>query len=417
MRIDKALAVPVRGGYFNEDLEAITAGAVRDGFVFTGAPVSPGFDRINEPSEAVSIVLLLDNGQAVTGDAMSVEYSAAAGRRGRFRSQDQLPHIERVCEFLEGLDVTRFLGLCDQLEGQNFGAELHRPAVMYGVSQALLQAVAIERRQTAAEVVAEELGLALPDRMIPIYVQCGEDRHAGVDRMVLKGADAMPHGLINDIDAKVGRNGELLADYVSWVVSRIKRFGGDGYQPELHFDVYGMIGKIFDHDVARIADYLVELERRSDQYQLCIETPVLMESRAAQIEMFTALREALSHRGSNVQLIVDEWANNLEDIRLFVSARAAHMINVKSPDLGSIAHAAQAVLDCWDGGVRPILGGSCTDTDQSARVVSHIALATRPAWVLARPGMGVDEGLEIVHNEMARTLAIIKATQSATAPV
>jgi methylaspartate ammonia-lyase len=55
------------------------------------------------------------------------------------------------------------------------------------------------------------------------------------------------------------------------------------------------------------------------------------------------------------------------------------------------------------------LGGSCTDTDQSARVICHVALASRPAWVLARPGMGVDEGMQIVHNEMVRTLALVRA--------
>ena len=62
------------------------------------------------------------------------------------------------------------------------------------------------------------------------------------------------------------------------------------------------------------------------------------------------------------------------------------------------------------GGVRPILGGSCAETDQSARIMAHVALATRPAWVLARPRMGVDEGLQIIYNEMARTLAIIESS-------
>ena len=87
------------------------------------------------------------------------------------------------------------------------------------------------------------------------------------------------------------------------------------------------------------------------------------------------------------------------------------MVNVKSPDLGSILNAGQAILDCKAAGVRPILGGSCADTDQSARVIAHLALATEPAWVLARPGMGIDEGLQIVGNEMARTLALIAARQ------
>src|SRR5262249_40626269 len=83
MKIERALAVPVRGGYFNEDLEAIRRGARRDGFIYTDRPVSPGFTRIQMPSEAISIVLALDCGVSVWGDAMSVEYSAAGGRRGR----------------------------------------------------------------------------------------------------------------------------------------------------------------------------------------------------------------------------------------------------------------------------------------------------------------------------------------------
>jgi methylaspartate ammonia-lyase len=86
-----------------------------------------------------------------------------------------------------------------------------------------------------------------------------------------------------------------------------------------------------------------------------------MDSRDAQIDAFAKLREALGRRGSGIKVIVDEWANDLDDIKAFVEADASDMINVKSPDLGSIANAVRAVLACWRGGVRPILGGSCTD--------------------------------------------------------
>jgi methylaspartate ammonia-lyase len=407
VRIERALAVPTRGGYFNEDLAAIRAGAPRDGFVYTGPPVSPGFSRINEPSEAISIVLVLDNGVTVCGDAMSVEYSAAAGRRGRFQAQEQLPYFLELCNELQGQPVTEFVVMADALDDLPLPPELHRSAAFYGISQALLQAVAIGRHQTAAEVLAEELGTELMTTPIPINVQSGEDRYGSVDKMVLKRADVLPHGLINEIEGKLGRRGELLAEYVSWVVSRIQRFGDDGYAPELHFDVYGMLGTIFDNDPGRIADYLLKLERRAAPYPLCIETPVLMDSRDQQIEALRTLRRTLRDRGGVVQIVVDEWANEIGDIRMFVEEEAADMVNVKSPDLGSVANAARAILECWSAGARPILGGSCTDTDQSARVMAHVALATRPAWVLARPGMGVDEGLQIVHNEMTRTLALI----------
>ena len=38
---------------------------------------------------------------------------------------------------------------------------------------------------------------------------------------------------------------------------------------------------------------------------------------------------------------------------------------------------------------------------------SHITLATQPFQVIAKPGMGIDEGYQIVMNEMMRTVALI----------
>lgn len=53
------------------------------------------------------------------------------------------------------------------------------------------------------------------------------------------------------------------------------------------------------------------------------------------------------------------------------------------------------------------LGGSCNETDKSARVCAHVALATRPFQMSVKPGMAIDEGLSIIHNEMKRTLALV----------
>ena len=52
------------------------------------------------------------------------------------------------------------------------------------------------------------------------------------------------------------------------------------------------------------------------------------------------------------------------------------------------------------------LSGSSNCTDKAVRVFAHIALATKPICVSANPGMGVDEGIQIVFNEMKRALAI-----------
>ncbi|WP_334293932.1 hypothetical protein [Blautia argi] len=39
-------------------------------------------------------------------------------------------------------------------------------------------------------------------------------------------------------------------------------------------------------------------------------------------------------------------------------------------------------------------------------------MATKPDQILAKPGMGVDEGFMIVYNEMERILALRKARKT-----
>ncbi len=54
-------------------------------------------------------------------------------------------------------------------------------------------------------------------------------------------------------------------------------------------------------------------------------------------------------------------------------------------------------------------GGTCNETGVSARVSTHVAMACGADQVLAKPGMGADEGLMIVGNEMARVTARTRA--------
>jgi methylaspartate ammonia-lyase len=143
-------------------------------------------------------------------------------------------------------------------------------------------------------------------------------------------------------------------------------------------------------------------------YPLRVECPILLESREDQIETIKTLREYVRFRNMNVQIVADEWANTLEDIRAFVEAQAVDMIQIKMPDLGGVHNSVDAVLACKEGDVGAFLGGSCAETDLSARVAVHVALATQPDMIMAKPGMGVDEGITIVQNEMTRTLAQIK---------
>jgi methylaspartate ammonia-lyase len=81
----------------------------------------------------------------------------------------------------------------------------------------------------------------------------------------------------------------------------------------------------------------------------------------------------------------------------------------QDPDLGGVNNTIEAVLYARAKGMGCCLGGSGNETDQSARITAQIGLATRPSFLLSKPGFGGDEALMIQMNEMLRTLALIAA--------
>ncbi len=137
--------------------------------------------------------------------------------------------------------------------------------------------------------------------------------------------------------------------------------------------------------------------------------------RQAQITEMAELREGLADAGVDVDIVADEWCNTFEDVQAFVDAEAADLVQIKTPDLGGIQRSAEAVLYCDGTDTRAYVGGTCNETVTSARSCAHVALATDAAQVLAKPGMGFDEGFMVVTNEMRRALARRDATQEVPA--
>ncbi|HBK69257.1 MAG TPA: methylaspartate ammonia-lyase [Firmicutes bacterium] len=413
MKIVQLICAPVRTGFFFDDQLAIKNGVEHDGFTYKGLPVTPGFSSLRQAGEAVSVMLLLENGELAWGDCAAVQYSGAAGRDGLFVAEESMLVLNRVVKpWLEGKRLTTFRELAaelDQMKDPETGRLLHT-AIRYGVTQALLDAVAKARRKLMVDVIAEEYGVEPLSSPLPIFAQSGDDRFTNADKMIIKGIDVLPHGLFNNVHDKLGRRGEKLLTYVEWLKKRIGELKPrDDYRPVIHVDVYGTIGMAFEHDPEKIISYLEMLEETSAPYRLRVEGPVDMCNREAQIGMMQLLTRLLEQRGSSVELVADEWCNTLEDIKLFAQARAGQMIQIKTPDLGGINNTIDAVLYCKAQGVGAYLGGTCNETDRSAQICVHIAMATGPAQILAKPGMGMDEGYMIIYNEMGRILALRKS--------
>jgi len=121
------------------------------------------------------------------------------------------------------------------------------------------------------------------------------------------------------------------------------------------------------------------------------------------------LREKLKISGIKVEIVADEWCNTLEDIKEFVDAKAADMLQIKTPDLGGINNTIEEILCCKKNGVRAYMAVSSNETEISAKITTDITLATKPDLILAKLGMCVDEGIMIVYNEMQRVKTLLEA--------
>ncbi len=458
-RIVQVLAVPAVGAYYYDDLAALQARPIPVPERYTALPVTPGFRAVREVAEAVSLGLVLDDGRVAWGDCVAVEFSGKAGRDPVFRTQQGLAAVERVvAPALEGRELASFRELAAEVDALTETVEITRgvpppeaevedrsrrailtaaaralrptqedrapatqtvraqrrlhTAVRYGASQAVLQALALARGVTRAEVIAEEWGLPRPDAPVPIHAQSGGERVHNADKMIARRVASLPHALVDHVPEQLGADGAKLVQYARWLRARVLDLGGPGYCPTIHLDVHGALGQIVDNNLGQVLGHLYALEKAVEPYPLRVESPVILDSRAAQIAALRQLREYVRFRRMRVQVVADEWANTLEDIQAFLEAGAADMIQVKMPDLGSVHNSVEAVLACKAVGVGAFLGGSCAETDLSARAAVHVALASRPDLIMAKPGMGVDEGIALVHNEMARALAEIHARRA-----
>ncbi|MBR7150159.1 MAG: methylaspartate ammonia-lyase [Oscillospiraceae bacterium] len=416
MKIANIVCSGGRTGFYFDDQRAIKKGAGHDGVFYIGAPVTDGFTSVRQAGESISVMIILEDGQVAYGDCAAVQYSGAGGRDPLFLAKDFIPVIEKeIAPKLIGKEADNFRELAAFMEAITVDGKRLHTAIRYGLSQALLDAVAKATGRLMCEVVADEYGCTVSDKPIDIFTQSGDDRYDNSDKMIIKGAQVLPHALINNVADKLGTKGEKLAEYVAWLRDRIlsKRID-ESYNPVLHIDVYGTIGAAFGNNNYKVmADYIEELGKIAKPFHLRIEGPMDCDStREAQIEALSALTKELDERGCDVELVADEWCNTLEDIKLFADAKAGHMVQIKTPDLGGVNNTIEAVLYCKEKGIGAYQGGTCNETDRSAQVCVNCAMATQPVQILAKPGMGVDEGFMIVYNEMQRILAIRAAKKA-----
>ena len=388
------------GGYYWRDQEAIAQGAERDGFLYRGQPVTPGFDKIIQVSSTVLLTAQADDGREIHGDCATVNHAFRSGRQAAPVAAELISQAEGpLSEWLLGRSLESFRKAAAQLDSiQLHGKPLHM-AMRYGMSQVLLQAVAAHRRVTMAEVLAAEFGLKLARTPAPLLGSCGGSWYENVDKAILRELPFFPQTAMVRLDQV-----DALPQYAAWIAERVRQMGSPGFAPTLHYDLHGLLSLRVKDDVDAAVKYLREVEKASGPHPVLFEDPLDAGNRGDQIALMRELRNALRKAGSGIRLIADEWCNTRADVEEFVGSGCCDLIQIKMPDLGGVDNTVMACMTCTQGGVGIYLGGSCNETDLSARVSSHVALVVDPVEFLGKPGLGVDEGVMVVTNEMTRAI-------------
>ena len=340
MVITDVLAVPVRAGFFADDQAAIRAGAVHDGFTYAGVPLTPGFRAIRQPGEAVSVLLLLDDGQVAHGDCAAVQYSGVGGRDAALpRGASLRSMIERhVAPLLRGTRGRRASATRHARSTRSCvdGEPLHT-AIRYGVTQALLDAVARAHGVTMAEVVRDEYA--------PARDRTGADVRAVRRRAVLQRRQDGAQGGGRP-PARPDQRGRDQARPRWRAAAGVRLLGArpDPRAPRATRRTRrGCTSTCTGRSARRSAAMSTRWRtisrvsaKHASPFAVSVEHAVDAGSRDAQVRAFAALRASPRERGCDVRIAVDEWCNTLEDIELFVAAGAADVIHVKTPDLGGI---------------------------------------------------------------------------------
>lgn len=409
MKIQHIVLSPSYTGFYFDDQKAIKHGAANDGFFYVGKPETEGFAAVRQKGEAISVQIVAEDGTVGAGDCAAVQYSGAGGRDPLFLASAFIPFLKaKVVPRLIGEELDSFRRLAEKMDRMVIDGKRLHTAIRYGLSQALLSAVAAVKKKTMAEIVREEYKIRKKTYApVPVFGQSGDERYVNVDKMILKEVDVLPHALINNVEKKLGKNGELLLEYVGWLKHRIesKRIRPD-YQPVFHIDVYGTIGIAFNYDLDRIFQYLLKLEEAAKPFGIRIEGPVDTGDREGTLQALIALTARLDKAGSKLQIVADEWCNTLEDVIEFADKKGGHMLQIKTPDLGGVNNVVEAILYCNKKRIGSYCGGTCNETDLSAKTTTNIAIACEADQCLAKPGMSFDDGFMVVKNEMNRVLAL-----------
>ena len=264
------------------------------------------------------------------------------------------------------------------------------PAVQYGLTAALLKAVAAVNRITIAKLVAQEYELALPDAAVPLHIAINDENVQAAYPILTSHVAALGYTTSkNNHKANLGSSGERLQQHVRQITAWLPTLN-EAFKPRLLLNLQGGFGELFDNNAGRVLGALSGLEQAAKPFSLAVQNPIWRENSKAQATHLEQLRSFTAVRKMSLKLVADAWVDSLDDVYLFADSKVCHMVHIELPRLGNLDAGITAMLHTKAQNQQLILSG------KDSSLTTHIALATQPHLLCGSP--------QLHYNEMQKYL-------------
>jgi len=275
------------------------------------------------------------------------------------------------------------------------------PALRYGLSQALLAAVAQDRGISIAEVVAREYDLPRPTAVIPLLAQLDTNRPldslAQLSSHIAAIGYTVPDGEPKEI---LGDNAIILQRFLRILMENVVAMPGWENPTRIHIDLRGGLGKLYGNNTGQMLGALVGLETSIKPLQLSVENPVGGDSLVEIVARTRDLREFLRFRKMDVNTAVGP-VNTISDAQALIDANALDMLRIDPLQVGDLSIVIEIMLLARAEGKQVILAMDAGVSGHALQILAQVALAIQPDIVVA-PAVGrnniSDVFLEIVKD-------------------
>lgn len=253
------------------------------------------------------------------------------------------------------------------------------PTLLYGLSQAFLQATAIAQNNSMAAVLHHEYGYSTETKTFGLYTAVDEP---ATSALITELNGLWYNTSKHDPAKQLGDDNRRLQQYVrqlqQWFVQANK------VSATICLDLQGNLGTLYENNIGKILGALVGLENAAKPYTLHLVDPLLGEDRPSQIKLLHELKDTLRFRRLQIQLWGRAQVQDTADVEAFIEAEAVHGLQIDLSLWGSLHQALLALKQGQTAGLPMALLTHPHETAASQHLLNQIASVTRPDIFLVK---------------------------------